>query len=68
MKDVLPAPDVGTSAALLAAAAHPERIAGVIVSTGGASGKASEQRAGRALIPGVDHLSLRAGDLELRTN
>src|SRR4051794_18031737 len=31
------APDVGTSAALFAAAAHPERIAGVIVGTGGAS-------------------------------
>ena len=28
-------PDVGTSAALFAAAAHPERIAGVIVGTGG---------------------------------
>jgi pimeloyl-ACP methyl ester carboxylesterase len=31
------APDVGTSAALFAAAAHPERIAGVIVGTGGAA-------------------------------
>jgi pimeloyl-ACP methyl ester carboxylesterase len=31
------APDVGTSAALFAAAAHPERIASVIVGTGGAS-------------------------------
>jgi pimeloyl-ACP methyl ester carboxylesterase len=31
------APDVGTSAALLAAAAHPERIASVIVGTGGAA-------------------------------
>src|SRR3954447_1031796 len=31
------APDVGTSAALFAAAAHPERIAGVVVGTGGAS-------------------------------
>jgi pimeloyl-ACP methyl ester carboxylesterase len=31
------APDVGTSAALFAAAAHPERFAGVIVGTGGAS-------------------------------
>jgi pimeloyl-ACP methyl ester carboxylesterase len=30
-------PDVGTSAALFAAAAHPERIAGVIVGTGGAA-------------------------------
>jgi pimeloyl-ACP methyl ester carboxylesterase len=29
-------PDVGTSAALFAAAAHPERIASVIVGTGGA--------------------------------
>jgi pimeloyl-ACP methyl ester carboxylesterase len=29
------APDVGTSAALFAAAAHPERIAGVIVGSGG---------------------------------
>src|SRR5690242_10286342 len=28
------APDVGTSAALFAAAAHPERIAGVVVGTG----------------------------------
>jgi pimeloyl-ACP methyl ester carboxylesterase len=31
------APDVGTSAALFAAAAHPERIAEVIVGTGGAA-------------------------------
>jgi pimeloyl-ACP methyl ester carboxylesterase len=31
------APDVGTSAALFAAAAHPERFAGVIVGTGGAA-------------------------------
>ena len=31
------APDVGTSAALFAAAAHPERVAGVIVGTGGAA-------------------------------
>jgi pimeloyl-ACP methyl ester carboxylesterase len=31
----LVAPDVGTSAALFAAAAHPERIASVIVGTGG---------------------------------
>jgi len=31
------APDVGTSAALFAAAEHPERIAGVIVGTGGAA-------------------------------
>ena len=33
----LVAPDVGTSAALFAAAAHPERVAGVIVGTGGAA-------------------------------
>jgi pimeloyl-ACP methyl ester carboxylesterase len=31
------APDVGTSAALFAAAEHPERMAGVIVGTGGAA-------------------------------
>jgi pimeloyl-ACP methyl ester carboxylesterase len=31
------APDVGTSAALFAAAIHPERFAGVIVGTGGAA-------------------------------
>jgi len=31
------APDVGTSAALFAAAAHPERFRGVIVGTGGAA-------------------------------
>jgi pimeloyl-ACP methyl ester carboxylesterase len=31
------APDVGTSAALFAAAVHPERIASVIVGTGGAA-------------------------------
>ena len=31
------APDVGTSAALFAAASHPDRIAGVIVGTGGAA-------------------------------
>ncbi|HEY6396013.1 MAG TPA: alpha/beta hydrolase [Solirubrobacteraceae bacterium] len=31
------APDVGTSAALFAVAAHPERLAGVIVGTGGAA-------------------------------
>jgi pimeloyl-ACP methyl ester carboxylesterase len=33
----LVSPDVGTSAALFAAAAHPERMASVIVGTGGAS-------------------------------
>jgi pimeloyl-ACP methyl ester carboxylesterase len=33
----LVAPDVGTSAALFAAAAHPERLAGVVVGTGGAA-------------------------------
>jgi pimeloyl-ACP methyl ester carboxylesterase len=33
----LVSPDVGTSAALFAAAAHPERIASVIVGTGGAA-------------------------------
>ncbi len=33
----LVSPDVGTSAALFAAAAHPERIAGVVVGTGGAA-------------------------------
>jgi pimeloyl-ACP methyl ester carboxylesterase len=33
----LVAPDVGTSAALFAAAAHPERVAGVVVGTGGAA-------------------------------
>ncbi len=33
----LVAPDVGISAALFAAAAHPERVAGVIVGTGGAA-------------------------------
>jgi len=31
------APDVGTSAALFAAAAHPERLASVVVGTGGAA-------------------------------
>jgi pimeloyl-ACP methyl ester carboxylesterase len=31
------APDVGTSAALFAAAGHPERIGGLVVGTGGAS-------------------------------
>src|SRR6478609_5305822 len=31
------APDVGTSAALFAASAHPERIASVVVGTGGAA-------------------------------
>src|SRR5262245_45531738 len=31
------APDVGTSAALFAAAAHPERIASLVVGTGGAA-------------------------------
>ena len=33
----LVAPDVGTSAALFAAAAHPERFASVVVGTGGAA-------------------------------
>jgi hypothetical protein len=33
----LVAPDVGTSAALFAAAAHPERPASVVVGTGGAA-------------------------------
>jgi pimeloyl-ACP methyl ester carboxylesterase len=33
----LVAPDVGTSAALFAVAAHPERFAGIVVGTGGAA-------------------------------
>jgi pimeloyl-ACP methyl ester carboxylesterase len=33
----LVAPDVGTSAALFAAAAHPERFVGIVVGTGGAA-------------------------------
>jgi pimeloyl-ACP methyl ester carboxylesterase len=33
----LVAPDIGTSAALFAAAEHPERIAGLVVGTGGAA-------------------------------
>jgi pimeloyl-ACP methyl ester carboxylesterase len=36
-KTHLVAPDVGTSAALFAAAAYPERLAGVVVGTGGAA-------------------------------
>ena len=35
------APDVGTSAALFAAAAHPERFASVIVGSGGAAVRSS---------------------------
>src|SRR4051794_39021199 len=31
------APDVGTSAALFAASLHPERVAGIVVGTGGAA-------------------------------
>jgi pimeloyl-ACP methyl ester carboxylesterase len=36
-KPYIVCPDVGTSAALFAAAAHPERLAGLIVGTGGAA-------------------------------
>ena len=35
------APDVGTSAALFAAAAYPERVATVLVGTGGAAVRSS---------------------------
>src|SRR5262249_59924998 len=47
-------PDVGTSAALFAAAAHPDRIAGVIVGTGGAAGplELGEPLAPRGRRPG----------------
>src|SRR5262249_25978367 len=50
------APDVGTSAALFAAAAHPERIASVIVGTGGAAvpRERGEPRASWVLDPGLD--------------
>ena len=50
------APDVGTSAALFAAAAHPERIASVIVGTGGAAGppQLGEPLASWVLDPDLD--------------
>ena len=50
------APDVGTSAALFAAAAHPERIAGVIVGTGGAAVplQLGEPLRSRVLDPDLD--------------
>jgi pimeloyl-ACP methyl ester carboxylesterase len=49
-------PDVGTSAALFAAAAHPERIASVIVGTGGAAVplKLGEPLASWVLDPDLD--------------
>jgi pimeloyl-ACP methyl ester carboxylesterase len=49
-------PDVGTSAALFAAAAHPERIASVIVGTGGAAVpmQLGEPLASWVLDPDVD--------------
>ncbi len=50
------APDVGTSAALFAAAAHPERLASVIVGTGGAAVpiQLGEPLASWVLDPDVD--------------
>ena len=50
------APDVGTSAALFAAAAHPERIAGVIVGSGGAAVplELGEPLKSRVLEPDLD--------------
>jgi pimeloyl-ACP methyl ester carboxylesterase len=50
------APDVGTSAALFAAAEHPERIASVIVGTGGAAVplKLGEPLASWVLDPDLD--------------
>jgi pimeloyl-ACP methyl ester carboxylesterase len=49
-------PDVGTSAALFAAAAHPERIASVIVGSGGASVplELGEPLRSRVLAPDVE--------------
>jgi pimeloyl-ACP methyl ester carboxylesterase len=50
------APDVGTSAALFAAAAHPERIASVIVGSGGAAVplELGEPLRSRVLDPDLD--------------
>ena len=50
------APDVGTSAALFAAAAHPERIASVIVGSGGAAVplQLGEPLRSRVLDPDLD--------------
>ena len=50
------APDVGTAAALFAAAAHPDRIAGAIVGTGGAACpiQLGEPLASWALDPDLD--------------
>ena len=50
------APDVGTAAALFAAAAHPDRIAGAIVGTGGAAVpiQLGEPLASWALDPDLD--------------
>jgi pimeloyl-ACP methyl ester carboxylesterase len=50
------APDVGTSAALFAAAAHPDRIAGVIVGSGGAAVplQLGEPLRSRVLDPNID--------------
>jgi pimeloyl-ACP methyl ester carboxylesterase len=50
------APDVGTSAALFAAAAHPERIAGVVVGSGGAAVplELGEPLKSRVLDPDLD--------------
>jgi pimeloyl-ACP methyl ester carboxylesterase len=50
------APDVGTSAALSAAAAHPERIAGVIAGSGGAAVplELGEPLKSRVLDPDLD--------------
>jgi pimeloyl-ACP methyl ester carboxylesterase len=50
------APDVGTSAALFAAAAHPERIAGVITGSGGAAVplELGEPLKSRVLEPDLD--------------
>jgi pimeloyl-ACP methyl ester carboxylesterase len=55
-KPYIVAPDVGTSAALFAAAAHPERIAGVIVGSGGAAVplELGEPLKSRVLDPDLD--------------
>jgi pimeloyl-ACP methyl ester carboxylesterase len=52
----LVAPDVGTSAALFAAAAHPERFAGLVVGTGGTAVpiELGEPLASWVLDPGLD--------------
>jgi pimeloyl-ACP methyl ester carboxylesterase len=63
------APDVGTSASLFAAAAHPERIAGVITGSGGAAVplELGEPLKSRVLDPNLDKYRRMGGRASVAT-